>query len=278
MPRLRVTRNSATGANAAGAAAAPSVPWTPAELTTAVWLDAADAATITLNGSSVSQWSDKSGNSYHATQSSFSSQPVYTAAGQAGKAILAFDGSNDFFNFASGISPRTIIAVAKTSVSGSYKTIAGAIATSGLSSQTDAYYFQFNNPANITAFGRATVTDSNTSTNLLSLAGTATTGEYFILAGKQEGQQITSWFNGVQGSVDTDASALKGVGNGVIGAGYYNRNVGDYWQGTIAEVIICANAQADQDIRRLEGYLAHKWGLTANLPSDHPYKNAAPTV
>ena len=26
----------------------------------------------------------------------------------------------------------------------------------------------------------------------------------------------------------------------------------------------------------IEGYLAHKWGLTAELPSDHPYKNDAP--
>jgi hypothetical protein len=247
-------------------------------MTTTVWYDAADAATITLNGSSVSQWNDKSGNNYHATQSSFSSQPVYTAAAQASKAILAFDGSNDFFNFAPGIVPRTIIAAAKTSVSAIYKTIAGAIATTGLGSQTDAYYFQLNTPANTTAFARATVTDSNVSTNLLSLAGTATTGEYFILAGKQESQQVTSWFNGVQGSIDTDDSALKGVGNGVIGAGYYNRNVGDYWQGAIAEVIICENAQTDQDIRRLEGYLAHKWGLTANLPSNHPYKSAAPTI
>jgi hypothetical protein len=25
-----------------------------------------------------------------------------------------------------------------------------------------------------------------------------------------------------------------------------------------------------------EGYLAHKWGLTSNLPSDHPFKNNAP--
>ena len=27
---------------------------------------------------------------------------------------------------------------------------------------------------------------------------------------------------------------------------------------------------------RIEGYLAHKWGLTDNLPVDHPYKNNAP--
>ena len=31
------------------------------------------------------------------------------------------------------------------------------------------------------------------------------------------------------------------------------------------------------DRQQLEGYLAWKWGLEANLPVDHPYKNAAPT-
>ena len=30
-------------------------------------------------------------------------------------------------------------------------------------------------------------------------------------------------------------------------------------------------------IEKAEGYLAHKWGRTSALPSDHPYKNTAPT-
>ena len=30
-------------------------------------------------------------------------------------------------------------------------------------------------------------------------------------------------------------------------------------------------------IEQAEGYLAHKWGLTASLPVSHPYKNTAPT-
>jgi hypothetical protein len=29
-------------------------------------------------------------------------------------------------------------------------------------------------------------------------------------------------------------------------------------------------------VERVEGYLAHKWGQESNLPSDHPYKSAAP--
>ena len=40
-----------------------------------------------------------------------------------------------------------------------------------------------------------------------------------------------------------------------------------------AAEVVCLTAPASTDIRqRIEGYLAHKWGLTANLPSNHPYK------
>lgn len=30
------------------------------------------------------------------------------------------------------------------------------------------------------------------------------------------------------------------------------------------------------EFEKAEGYLAHKWGLTGNLPSDHPFKNVSP--
>lgn len=54
--------------------------WTPAQLSTALWLDAADAGTVTLNGTTVSQWRDKSGNGNNATQSTAANQPTYSAA------------------------------------------------------------------------------------------------------------------------------------------------------------------------------------------------------
>ncbi len=43
--------------------------------------------------------------------------------------------------------------------------------------------------------------------------------------------------------------------------------------GTIKDVMIVAGLG---DRQKREGYRAHRWGLTANLPSDHPYKTAAP--
>jgi hypothetical protein len=44
----------------------------------------------------------------------------------------------------------------------------------------------------------------------------------------------------------------------------------------IAEVIIYNVVVADADCRKIEGYLAWKWGLQANLPVGHPYKSSAP--
>ena len=42
------------------------------------------------------------------------------------------------------------------------------------------------------------------------------------------------------------------------------------------EIIVLHSAPSTDTRQRIEGYLAHKWGLTANLPSDHPYKNVGP--
>jgi hypothetical protein len=57
----------------------------------AAWWDAADAASVTLDTGRVSQWSDKSGNARHATNTtSGSTQPSYTTAGRNGLNVLSF--------------------------------------------------------------------------------------------------------------------------------------------------------------------------------------------
>lgn len=47
--------------------------------------------------------------------------------------------------------------------------------------------------------------------------------------------------------------------------------------GALGEVVIIEDV-ADEARQMTEGYLAWKWGLVANLPSDHPYKGRAPGV
>jgi hypothetical protein len=57
------------------------------------WYDASNAASITLNGSTVSQWSDLSGNGRHQVQGSASLQPNYNATGLNGKGTLTTTGT-----------------------------------------------------------------------------------------------------------------------------------------------------------------------------------------
>jgi hypothetical protein len=77
----------------------------------------------------------------------------------------------------------------------------------------------------------------------------------------------------------TDASPSSNRTNTYIGsdrASGFGSNRG--WIGTISEIIILPAAPGTAGRQRIEGYLAHKWGLTTNLPNDHPYKSAAPTL
>jgi hypothetical protein len=47
---------------------------------------------------------------------------------------------------------------------------------------------------------------------------------------------------------------------------------------TAAALIVSSAIPTDAEIDRLNGWAAHKYGLTANLPGGHPYKTTAHTV
>jgi hypothetical protein len=46
-------------------------------------------------------------------------------------------------------------------------------------------------------------------------------------------------------------------------------------RGNIAEILFF-NTHIPNDFKKVEGYLAHKWGLTSSLPSKHPYRPLPP--
>jgi hypothetical protein len=46
----------------------------------------------------------------------------------------------------------------------------------------------------------------------------------------------------------------------------------------IGEIICIDGVVSTTEREKIEGYLAHKWGLATNLPSNHPYKTSAPPV
>jgi hypothetical protein len=59
-----------------------------------LWLDAADTSTISLSGSAVTQWTDKSANAYAFTQGTAAYRPASGTRTQNGKNVLDF-GTND---------------------------------------------------------------------------------------------------------------------------------------------------------------------------------------
>ena len=233
-------------------------PWTPANISTALWLDAADASTITLNGGNVSQWNDKSGNARHATQATAASQPAYTAAGLNGKAVLTFDGSNDLFELSSGI----LLNDNFTYVYSVYGRPTSAQHSIDVGPTT----------GNV-GYGNWWFTDSNLYSSLRSTEqthGSSVATGTFINGLVRNNSGTQAYRNGAafgtpQGAAATGQSTLNGIGRGsVLGTNFHN--------GPMAEVIVGRADLSTLDRQKLEGYLAWKWGLTNNLPANHPYK------
>lgn len=50
------------------------------------------------------------------------------------------------------------------------------------------------------------------------------------------------------------------------------------WHGDLMSFATGTNKVLDADRQKLEGWAAHKYGLTDNLPIDHPYKILVPTI
>lgn len=59
---------------------------------------------------------------------------------------------------------------------------------------------------------------------------------------------------------------------------YYSGGGGFQFSGPFGDLILLDATPSTADRQRIEGYLAHKWGLEGNLDAGHPYKSAAPTL
>jgi len=87
--------------------------------------------------------------------------------------------------------------------------------------------------------------------------------------------------NGYTATINTAASiafgyANAGVPNIVVGSG--ESAGGSQFDGnfTVSEILICNTQLSSDNLERVEGYAAHKYGLTSLLPVSHPYKTLAP--
>lgn len=255
----------------------------------------ADAITGLSDGDPVSTWSDSSGGGYDLTQTS-TARPLYQTATLNGLPVVEFDGSDDYlaastaadWAFLNSNTASEVLAVWKA---GSVSNANAAYALLSTNRGSVSY------PGVLSFFdGRSSATRSNGfATNVRPSGGGSSIAAYTgddehdsdvatIIHVKYDfgtgtaGNRILHRING--GSAiggNTDSAA---VDTGTPDHPLYLGRGGTFsWlHGYIAEVVICDAALSSTDREKVEGYLAWKWGLESNLPSGHPYENAAPTA
>ena len=215
------------------------------DLSPALWLDAADASTITETGGKVSQWDDKSGNNNHLSQSNSSYQPQYNPTQLNGQGGVDFHQNKKLFSSDTPTIKYVITVIEAQSAT-----------WTGFHSMLD---------------GR--------SGRIGGLRQSGQTGFHNEPLAKWEDGVINT--DNIFNSIDnphiigyTPTSNASPISGGLTVGSYDSTNSGG--NATQYEIIALSSEPSQEDRQKLEGYLAHKWGLTANLPQGHPYKETVP--
>ncbi len=208
------------------------------------WFDANDSSTVLLENNTVKEWLDKSDLKNNFSQILPESMPEYS------NNSIVFDGLNDSLSWGNPQTRNTfnIFLVKKSSDTKSLD----------FWGQTASFYI-FVQQQNSSSFVWHAFGIPKTFINGLSYNFTNRGNAYTVV---HDGQlKLISILDG-----DT--------------SGWTDFRIGNYpsyeFAGAFHEIIFLEGEIEYITRNRIEGYLAHKWGLTANLPANHPYKNNAP--
>lgn len=238
--------------------------WTPAQTTTLAWYDAADADTVISNSHPVVRWEDKSGNAYHLT-------PDSTQSPETGHRKINHLNAIEFVPTDNLI--NTDINHDQTS---SPLFMAFII---NIDSPQDGGNTIFNGTGVTTKGHRLFLSELNTANsyqvmggdyvnNMPGFYGTAIDSVDTMLILKVHGSNSRLRIDGTQtGSGNTGSVQMTQFELGV------NEVNGRDFDGLMGEIVLFTNAS---DEEKIEGYLAHKWGLASNLPATHTYKTNPP--
>lgn len=230
----------------------------------ALWLDGSNssATNMTLVGSSVSVWKDLSGNGRNATP--VSAAPQLATNVQNGLPGILFSGAGTMKCGAFLTSTNLSMFSVSNTTGGGYdvsvwKVQFGSLAGVGSGAivtavnKTGAYVANF-----ISFTDRPRV-------SALTLASSTTAGSAFTMNASVNGRNTLITGISTNGNADTCAQEVA------IGGLIQSGTIAGTTTGHIHEVIIFNVELTTTQRQQIEGYLAFKWGLQANLPTTHPY-------
>jgi hypothetical protein len=228
-------------------------------------LDAADQATMTLSGSSVTAWRDKSGNGYNATVTSGANSPILS-----GNSIQFRAASSQSLDIAQGFGTSLVDTTLilffvgqRVTASGFHFFLSGATTDNNRVMQTGF----FNDNMSLNIYG----TEFNVAIPAYS-ASAEPTRIYSYALNTATAEQV---MNGTTLQSTAGTYRLAGFLGPQLGRRYSSVNI-VYHSFNISEMIGFAPIISVAQRQAVEGYLAWKWGLVGNLPSAHPYKSIKP--
>lgn len=248
--------------------------WTPSRLeSVSLWMDANDSSTITLTSSEVSQWDDKSGNGYNFTQTDANQRPtlgtlngltsVQFNLNDAGTATDRLNAtSNPLGNVNDSVGEMSLFIAGEVNslaTSGGYFPIIG---------QNTFYISTYIVGQVLARFGSAGQFSSS--------AGIVSNGDKVLLgftsSVSASNQEV--FLNGTSVASQSVTSSLS-----VASSFYIHGFTSNGYDNELGEIVMVAgNTLSTSDRQKIEGYLAHKWGMDGNLDSTHPYALSAPTI
>lgn len=250
------------------------------------WYDASHPLGVTLNGSTVSQFTDLSGAGLHLSQATASFQPTYTTAGQNGRNCITYTGSGsgsvslraatatDWSFLHDGTFPYSVFIVASTTAtsgSGAVPSYFGtrAISATVFNTRGVHMYHDFGGLANNNNI-RATISASGglVARRDLSATGAGVTRAYEFVGDPanatsanrlQLKNQLGTAGSNTNGTTTAEAGAPAAalcVGNSASGSNFQ-------LVGTICEVVFFRRSSAltSTESAAMISYLTKKWGL-----------------
>ncbi len=246
--------------------------WEPSAIEAGVtlWLDMDDQTTLTQPADDIISIQDKTTNAYTFTPESGATLRAVDLA-QNNRNILRFDGNIDCTNQTSVAFDTTKSLkwyfVLKVVESSAHDTIMECLGGRSV------ILFNLNGGPGV--FKGQWYTNSGT--HISGASNDNLLNQWVLLAVEWDVPNTTqrAWLNGTQYGGDVTNTGLSnwGANQSVRFGRHLTTHHSDAFD--LGEVIFTEDiSQVNSD--KIEGYLAHKWGLTADLPSSHTYKTSAP--
>ena len=237
-----------------------------------LWLDGADQRSMTLSGSTITAWNDKSGNSQSFT---VTGTPAIVTDSQSGNSCVSFNGTSYFYNttLSTPIATHTSFLVAKIIGTAYYGIV--SFASGAVSSYQSANAFRYGGNGGTTLTSDMLDVYANNGGYQI-LLSVATANTFLMAEQTTTGSPYPTGALYYNGSLPTPTATTQfnytpGTAAGiVVGSYWYNSTGNSTFVGNICELIVYNQTLTTAQRQQVEGYLAWKWGLQASLPSTHP--------